>query len=337
MPDEKRRTYKDRSRIFILFLNDRLNSLTPARAWLALGSSMIAIPVGDYLVHPIGVHLGPLYVLPICLACWRLNMKVGLGIAVFAAALSVAMRSVSHHDLVLGAVLANMVLQAFALCVVAAIVSNFRFSFERERIVARHDGITGALTRSSFEQRAKSMMAAAAAERQPLLLAFLDLDGFKTINDRYGHGAGDLVLKRFADECRSALRREDCFGRMGGDEFAVLMRLPSAELAQETAERLHERFNATLAGTAYDATCSMGALVVPPAGNATLDELMREADRLMYTVKHDGKSGVRFGTLAPPLEPDLQLLTGSNEDISTPTGPKQPVASSRSAKREARN
>lgn len=315
MPDDPRNAWSDRSRSLVLALNNRLDSLSQTSVWLALAVSMIAIPVGDYLVHPIGVHLGPLYVLPICLACWRLGLRIGLGIAMLAATLSVAMRSVSPHDLVVGTMLTNMVLQAFALGVVAAIVSNFRFSLERERIIARHDGITGALTRSAFEQQAKSMMTIAAAEGQSLLLAFLDLDGFKSINDRFGHEAGDQVLKRFATEGRAALRQGDCFGRMGGDEFAVLMPLASVEVAQETAEQLHEWLTAALVGTGFGATCSMGALGVLPTGNAELHALMREADRLMYAVKRQGKSGVRFGGYAPSLEPDLLLWVEPDDEF----------------------
>lgn len=315
MPDDRLSTWSDRSRLLVLALNNHLNSLSQTRVRLALAFSMIAIPVGAYLVHPIGVHLGPLYVLPICLACWRLNMKVGLGIAMLAATLSVAMRSVSSHDLVVGAMVTNMVLQAFALGVVAAIVSNFRFSLERERIIARHDGITGVLTRSAFEQQAKTMMTIAAAQGRALLLVFLDLDGFKSINDRFGHEAGDQMLKRFAAEGRAALRQGDCFGRMGGDEFAALLPLASAEEAQATAEQLHERLTAALADTAYGATCSIGALVVLPTGDAELHALMREADRLMYAVKRQGKSGVRFGGHAPSLEPDLLLWVEPDDEF----------------------
>lgn len=89
-------------------------------------------------------------------------------------------------------------------------------------------------------------------------------------------------------------RRNDCFGRLGGDEFAVLMPVASIAEAREIAVRLHDRLTSALAGKGYSVTCSMGALIVPAEGRAPLAELMREADRLMYAVKHGGKNDVRF-------------------------------------------
>lgn len=156
-------------------------------------------------------------------------------------------------------------------------------------------------------------MATAVAQLRPLLLAYLDLDGFKRINDDHGHEAGDRILRDFGAEGRAALRSEDCFSRLGGDEFAVLISLPSIEAAQETAERLHARLSAALASTGHKVTCSMGALIVRPDGVASLDELMREADRLMYAVKKVDKNGVRFATHAPPLAAELALFAAFNE------------------------
>ena len=109
---------------------------------------------------------------------------------------------------------------------------------------------------------------------------------------------------------------------MGGDEFAVLISLPSVEAAQETAETLHARLSAALASTGHEVTCSMGALIVPPDGSVSLDELMHEADRLMYAVKKVGKNGVRFATHAPPLAAELAQLATFNE---TPIPFRRPI------------
>jgi diguanylate cyclase (GGDEF)-like protein len=264
--------------------------------------SIICIAVAGYLIHPTHIHLGPLYLLPICLASWRLNVRIGLAVAIVGAALSVGTCMAATGHLPAGAA-GNLAVNAFSLAIMAGIVSRFRASYERERIFARRDWITGALTRQAFEQQAAAMIAAAAMQDRPLLLAYLDLDGFKSVNDRHGHEAGDLVLKHFGVEGRAALRREDCFGRMGGDEFALLVPLPAIEEAQETAEGLHRRFTAALALTAHEVTCSMGALAIPPDRGANLDELLREADRLMYAAKHGGRNAVRLAVTAPPLSP----------------------------------
>ena len=81
-----------------------------------------------------------------------------------------------------------------------------------------------------------------------------------------------------------------------------------------------------LASTGHDVTCSMGALVVPPDGTNSLEELMREADRLMYTVKKIGKNGVRFATHAPPLAAELALLAAFNETSAPFRGAIRPVS-----------
>ncbi len=145
------------------------------------------------------------------------------------------------------------------------------------------------------------MIRIAVGKRQPLLLAYLDLDGFKQVNDLHGHEAGDLVLKRFGTAGRAVLRDSDCFGRMGGDEFAVLAPVATVEAASTMAQELHKRFTDVLAGTDHEVTCSMGALVIAPDGAAFLDEVVRKADRLMYAAKHGGKNRLRFDTCAPPL------------------------------------
>lgn len=285
---------------------------------------MVAIAIGDVFAQQIGVRLGPLYLLPISLTCWRLNLQIGLALG-FLAAVIVAITTwvVSRHQVPVSAIVGNLALNAFALGMIAGIVATARHSIAGEQYSARRDGLTGALTRAAFEKQAETMMAA--AQRRPLLLAYLDIDGFKSVNDDHGHEAGDRILRSFGAEGQEALRREDCFTRLGGDEFAVLMSLPSIEAAQETAETLHARLSAALASTGHDVTCSMGALIVPPDGSTSLDELMREADRLMYAAKKAGKNGVRFAAPAPPLAAELTLLTTFNDAFLPGRRPIQPV------------
>lgn len=302
MSDDGYKPGVDGAQAFLLSLEKQLDFLSPAGVWRVLILSMIGIAVAGYLIHPLHIRLGPLYLVPICLASWRLNLRVALGVAGVGATLAVltCMAAVGHMP---AGAAGNIAVYAFSLALMAGVVSRFRASYERERIMARRDGITGALTRQAFESQASAMIAAAAMQDRPLLLAYLDLDGFKTVNDRDGHEAGDLVLRHFGVEGRAALRREDCFGRLGGDEFALLMPLPAIEEALETAEGLHKRLTAGLALTAHEVTCSMGALAIPPDRGASLAELLREADRLMYAVKHGGKNGLRLAVTAPPLSP----------------------------------
>lgn len=274
--------------------------------WRVVILSMAGVFALDCLMAGSGVRAGPLYMLPVCLACWRLGFGAGLGLGVLAAIL-VPVLGVVVANLPVSAAVGMMAMNVSAIGIFGGIMASFRHSVEHERHLASYDRMTGVLTRPAFEQRAEALLAAAAAGGRPLLLAYLDLDGFKAINDQHGHEAGDELLKRFALAGREALRREDCFGRMGGDEFAVLMPLHAADSAHVMANRLHRRLTVTLDDMA-EVTCSMGALIVPPEGRLSLKELLREADQVMYAAKRTGKNAVQFATCAPPLDPVATLL-----------------------------
>lgn len=326
LPDNYRSPLSGPFRIVFLSLRAWLDGLSDQAVWRLVVGSIAAIALGDYFSQQVGVRLGPLYLMPITLTCWRLNLQIGLALG-FLAALIVAITTciVSPHQIPIGAIAGNLALNAFSLGMIAGIVATARHSVEGERHTARRDDLTGALTRVAFEQQAETMMATAAAQLRPLLLAYLDLDGFKSVNDGLGHDAGDRVLRCFGAEARAALAPMDCFARLGGDEFAALVSLASAESALETAERLHGRLTEALAATGLKVTCSMGVLIVPPEGRADLDSLMREADRLMYAVKHGGKGGIRLATLAPPLAADLELLVRNKEPSASLRPPIRPV------------
>src|SRR3546814_4567605 len=102
------------------------------------------------------------------------------------------------------------------------------------------------------------------------LLVLLDLDNFMAANDRAGHRAGDEILRAFAKGVSAIMRREDLIGRIGGDEFALLVRVPSIAEGQGIARDIHARLSAVLAQSRYPVTCSMGALLIPPEVQRTI-------------------------------------------------------------------
>ncbi|MDL2409611.1 GGDEF domain-containing protein [Rhizobium calliandrae] len=284
-----------------------LDSLTPVAAWRLVVFSSICIAGLDWLFQASSIHNGgPLYMLPICIACWRFDFKTGMSVAVAEITLSaVILLGVSGH--LDGSAMIGLVVQLIKFGCAAGIVSRFRQSFDRERLLARRDWMTGILNRQEFQRQAEAMLAPAKTRNQPLLLAYFDLDGFKAVNDRFGHQAGDRLLQCFAEEGKSLIGLEDCFGRMGGDEFAMLIKLSKTECAPEVAERLHVGFTAALESTGHSVTCSMGAVVAVPGDSASLHELMRHADQLMYAVKRDTKAGFSLAGSAPPFDVESLL------------------------------
>lgn len=152
------------------------------------------------------------------------------------------------------------------------------------------DSLTGALSRPEFLRRAGS---AAAQERCAVLV--LDVDRFKLINDTYGHAAGDAALRSFADAVRRALRAGDHFGRMGGEEFALILPNTRTREAFLFAERLREAISLMSIDMretrAFGITVSIGLSSAEPGGNS-LSDALQKADRLLYSAKKGGRNRV---------------------------------------------
>jgi len=170
--------------------------------------------------------------------------------------------------------------------VVVTLIAAFRRSHDREWHSARIDHLTGAMTgRTLLEQAYRSVSSAG-------VIAYLDLDGFKAINDRFGHAAGDEVLRSFAKEVSGQLRNKDLFARLGGDEFLIYLPFADAADIQSVIESLHKRLNSSVNWEGHPVGCSIGAVLVP-AGHCIGKSDIAEADRLMYLAKRAG-SGLCF-------------------------------------------
>jgi diguanylate cyclase (GGDEF)-like protein len=131
---------------------------------------------------------------------------------------------------------------------------------------------------------------------QTLLLCYIDLDGFKQVNDRYGHDAGDQTLRELGARIKAFLRSTDCFGRIGGDEFAWLAPVESPEAAPELARTLHRRLIRILTEQRPELGCSLGAVIVSPGAKPPLTTLMHSADQLMYVAKRAGPNQLRMAS-----------------------------------------
>lgn len=285
-----------------------LEVLTQAGIWRVILLSVATITGANLFLHPFGLHVQPLYILPLCLAAWRIGLGACLAIAALIAGIAASVALFVNHEVSAPLAIVHFLLLTLMLGVVSAIVTSFRSRYDRERDHASLDAMTGALNRQGFLARADAMLAQAAAQRRSLLLAFIDLDGFKGVNDRLGHAEGDQVLSQFSRGAMRELRRVDCFGRLGGDEFAVLTPLESESAAQSHVGFLHRRFTEVLAKTGHNVTCSVGALVVLPGTARPSAELIREADRLMYLAKREGRNRVNIALTDDPPQPSAISL-----------------------------
>jgi diguanylate cyclase (GGDEF)-like protein/PAS domain S-box-containing protein len=159
---------------------------------------------------------------------------------------------------------------------------------------AHHDALTGLPNREKLMQRLDSSMAAAKSLKQRVPLVFIDLDGFKAVNDQHGHGAGDALLKAVAQRMRRTLRGEDLVARLAGDEFALILAdLPTSE--QDHVARIMAKLELAIAepfeheGALLQVGCSWGCALYPDDADDA-NSLLMEADQRMYIDKRRRKS-----------------------------------------------
>jgi len=238
--------------------------------------------LADVLTAP-DVWFGPVYLFVVCLAAWTLGWRgahvVGLGCMV----LTFSINGVSLYPNGTSDIGWNLAVRVATLSVVITLICALRRGYFREWWLARTDSLSGALNRQAFFELGTGL----ADDRNWRLLIYADLDGLKNINDQLGHATGDTLIKDYAREVKRAIRRDDLFARIGGDEFLIFMPVKDQGAARSVASRLHEVMNSSKGTGSIARRCSLGALIVPP-GSMPLDDLVRRADALMYRAKVRG-------------------------------------------------
>ncbi len=175
---------------------------------------------------------------------------------------------------------------------------------ERLLQMATHDSNTGLANRTRCMDQLADAIAQATRYGHLGAVLFLDLDGFKLVNDRHGHAVGDLLLREVGRRLVGAVRCTDTVARVGGDEFVVVLgRVEAVAQATATAERILEQLRTPM--EIGGPTCTVGASVgisIFPSDGITPDQLMRRADMAMYAVKQSGGGGLRHarGKTLPP-------------------------------------
>ncbi len=252
-----------------------------------------------------GVELSvfPLYFMPVALIAWGFGRRLSFAIA------ALAMLSWETSNQLTGVHYStpfveawNLIVQLGALIGFAVVVATLRTQIARETELSRFDALTGIANRRVFHERLEQELRRTRRTKKPLVIACIDVDDFKQVNDRGGHAAGDALLVRIAKAAQSICRESDLAARLGGDEFALL--LPECEAADATSvlARLQTRLREPEEVGAPAVSLSIGAVCFadPPMSS---DEAMRTADALMYRVKHGGKNDLRVESdLTPRLE-----------------------------------
>ncbi|MDQ7879526.1 diguanylate cyclase [Microbacterium sp. QXD-8] len=173
----------------------------------------------------------------------------------------------------------------------------------RLAFLALHDQLTGVANRQLLEQSLEDALEAASAHNTPLAVMFLDVDEFKSINDRFGHAAGDMVLVELAVRLGAGVRSEDVVGRIGGDEFVAICANADEHAATTIAERILRLTQEPIAigEGLISASVSVGISMFHPRlhSRPTPEQLLVRADRAMYESKGAGKNRATFETPPP--------------------------------------
>jgi diguanylate cyclase (GGDEF)-like protein len=246
------------------------------------------------------IRVFPLYFLPVIAVSLRLGRWAGLATAVACASTWLTANGPAgwtRSSPVVTAVNALVMLITFVF--ISLLTASQRSWLERERALSRTDGLTGLRNTRGFYELAATEIARSNRYRRPLTLAYVDLDNFKEVNDRYGHARGDEVLVVAARALRRASRSTDVVGRLGGDEFAVLLSETGLAAGDSAVRRLQSLFDGAMRKHDWPVTASIGCVSFE-APLLDVETLVREADAVMYEVKSSGKNACRLKASAQP-------------------------------------
>jgi diguanylate cyclase (GGDEF)-like protein/PAS domain S-box-containing protein len=199
-------------------------------------------------------------------------------------------------------------------------ITERKLAEERIRHLAHHDELTGLPNRSLIRDRLDQAVLNAQRNGKHLALAFVDLDGFKLVNDGLGHNAGDELLKVVGRRMQACLRSNDTLGRLGGDEFVILLPDVSDQALALTPvlEKIRQAVTEPVAigDQAVQVSCSMGVVVYPRDGEDP-KTLMMNADAAMYRAKDLGSNNFQFYTreMNASVEEKLMLLEGMRKAL----------------------
>jgi diguanylate cyclase (GGDEF)-like protein len=185
-------------------------------------------------------------------------------------------------------------LMGFAIFLVNVyLLSKLKGALETERMLSRIDSLTGITNRKYFIELVSNEILSSGAPAHPFTIAYLDLDDLRTINDRFGHNEGDIVLCTVASIIRNNIRTIDTVGRIGGDEFAILFPGMGSEKSREIIPKVHKSLLDAMLENKWGINLDMGVGIFEGA-NLSVEEILRQTESLMYSVKTPGKSGIKY-------------------------------------------
>jgi len=269
-----------------------------SKAFWIIAGFMLLCEVGilDYLTgHEFSFSL--FYLLPIALFTRFISYKLGIISAFVSAVIWFA------ADILSGARYSNpafyywnaAVRLVFFLLVVFFLKSGK--ALEREKDLASTDYVTGGVNSRFFHALVQREIDRSVRHHYPFTVAYMDIDNFKIINDKFGHERGDQVLSAVVNNMQKNLRKIDVVARLGGDEFAILLPEAGPDAAKVVISKVHSRLLKEMQKKNWSVTFSIGVLTFIGLSYSA-DEVINMADKAMYAVKNNGKNNISYTTQA---------------------------------------
>lgn len=260
---------------YFRFLNSKtgvFNALL-GLAWVALFGAL------DTLV-PVKIDFSFLYLLAVAFVTWFAGKGSGFIISLVCASLW-SVDNFVENDLIVS--IWN-VFSTFAIFIaVSVMLSKIHQLWKNDTALSRTDPLTGVMNTRAFSELVDYEILRLQRDGSPFSLAYLDVDNFKTVNDRYGHKMGDELLKAVVSNMLENLRKTDVIARMGGDEFAIFLPTTNHEAVKVVMRKVREGLRSLTANHNWPITFSIG-VVTCNHGACELDGIVTLADELMYEV-----------------------------------------------------
>lgn len=261
--------------------------------WVAglAGTALLVALTGVHALLAFADGFNTLYLLPIWLATRMGGRKSGFVLVVLCAVVDTSAEwSTGHRP---GESLAlDLLIRFVTLSALMLLIAQVEQALEKQQRLAMRDPLTGLLNRGALAQFAEHAFSRSLLRHQPVTVALIDCDGFKQLNDTYGHRAGDHVLTVLARELIDHTRQTDIVARIGGDEFAVVLQNTSLEEARQIMVRVDQSFVSAVRRVGYIAGISIGYGTTSD-GFSELDSVLELADQSMYQDKKE-KQGKAF-------------------------------------------
>lgn len=253
--------------------------------------SILILGAVDYLTGP-EIALSVFYVLPISLVTWVSNRRLGLGASFFSAAVWLAADLTGNHQYASPLIpYWNSIIRLSFFLIITFLLASLKNLLE----LAHTDHLTSAMNSRYFYEVLQVELNRIQRSQRPFTMAYLDLDNFKAINDRFGHVVGDQALIALVNSVKNMIRKSDVIARLGGDEFAILFPETGRDGAHIILDKIEDSVTDVMQQRDLPITFSVGVLTCT-AAPGTPSELVKMVDNLMYEAKAGGKNTVRYST-----------------------------------------